>query len=78
MKLNNLKNILSADRYILLVGGKELQYRKSNYQHMFDDFGNYEIKSVHSFPSQDNAIEITLAAHLGRFFVYVGILSTNE
>lgn len=60
MKLNNLKNILSADRYIVLIGRKELQYRKSNIQEMFRDFGDCAIKSIHSFPSQDNAIEISL------------------
>lgn len=63
MKLNNLKNILSADRYIVLTGRKELQYRKSNCKQMFEDFGNNDVKSIHSFPSSDNAIEIILAAH---------------
>ena len=60
MKLSELKNILSADRCIILIGRKELQYRKSNIQKMFRDFEDCEIKSIYSFPSQDNAIEISL------------------
>ena len=60
MKLNQLKNILSADRYILLVGGKEYQYRKSELCEMYKEYGNYEVTNVYSFPSKDNAIEIKL------------------
>ena len=60
MKLNELKNILSADRYILLVGGKEHQYRKSELAEMFKEHGNHQVMNIYSFPSKDNAIEIKL------------------
>lgn len=60
MKLNQLKGILSADRYILLVGGKEYQYRRSEVSKMFHDYGNHEIINIYSFASKDNAIEISL------------------
>ena len=60
MKLNKLNNILSADRYILQVGGKELQYRRSEITNMFHDYGSHEITNIYSFASKDNAIEISL------------------
>lgn len=60
MKLNQLKDILSADRYILSVGGKEYQYRRSELSEMFRDYGNHEIINIYSFASKDNAIEISL------------------
>ena len=60
MKLNDLKNILSADRYILLVGRKEYQYRKSESCEMFKEYGNHKVINIYSFPSKDNAIEIKL------------------
>ena len=61
MKLNSLKNILSADRCILLVSGKEYQYRRSEISKMFHDYGNHNIINIYSFTSKDNAIEINLA-----------------
>lgn len=60
MKLNQLKGILSADRYIVLIGRKELQYRKSNCREMYQQFGEHEVKAIYSFKSQDNAIEISV------------------
>ena len=57
MILNELKNILSADRYILLVGGKEYQYRNCE---MYKIWGNHQVTNVYSFPSKDNVIEIKL------------------
>lgn len=60
MKLNQLKDILSADRYILSVGGKEYQYRRSEISEMYRDYGNHEIRNIYSFASKDNAMEITL------------------
>lgn len=60
MKLSELKNILSADRYILSVSGKEYQYRKSQTYKMFHDYGDYNIINIYSFASKDNAIEISL------------------
>lgn len=60
MKLNELKNILSADRYILLADGKEHQYRRSELSEMYRQFGEYETVNIYSFKSLDNVIEIVL------------------
>lgn len=60
MKLNDLKDIFSADRYILSVGGKEYQYRRSELSEMFRDYGNHRIRNIYSFASKDNAIQISL------------------
>lgn len=60
MKLSELKNILSADRYILLVGRKEYQYRRPELSEMYKIWGNHQVTNIYSFPSKDNAIEIKL------------------
>lgn len=60
MNLHNLKNIIKVDRCILITGKKELQYRSYELPEMFETFGEYEIETVKSFPSKDNAIEIIL------------------
>lgn len=60
MKLNKLKGILSANRYILRVSGKEIQYRRSEVYNMFHDYGDHEIINIYSFASKDNAMEISL------------------
>ena len=60
MKQNKIKSILSADRYILLVGGKEYQYRRPELSEIYKEYGNHHVINVCSFPSKDNAIEIKL------------------
>ena len=60
MYLYDLKNIVKVDRCILIIGKKELQYRSYELPEMFGKFGKCEIKTIQSFKSQDNAIEIIL------------------
>ena len=60
MKLYDLKNVVKADRCILITGKKEFQYRSYELPEMFERFAEYEIETIKSFKSQDNAIEIIL------------------
>ena len=60
MKLIQLKNILSANRCIVYIGKEEIQYRGYELLKMFNEFGDYEVLTIQSFQSQDNAMEIIL------------------
>ena len=60
MKLYDLKNVIKVDRCILITGKKEFQYRSYELPEKFERFAEYEIETIKSFPSKDNAMEIIL------------------
>jgi hypothetical protein len=61
MKFIELRGILKAGGYFIIQGRRNLDYfkpRKEEIQEMYEKYGEYEIKKIKPFPSEDGKVEI--------------------